>query len=167
MSLEFWDVYDGVNIQRPAGDSEGKWFCSALRIHTAWRVEFNYFYTMLFCKPVNTCPSGNLRYSAKGRAVANNRCCAHFQHLFGNCFDDHWMGNGAVFRRAFLNKVRLQEHRCSLFYDILNTTKKVKGLADSCNDFIPVVAITADDGDTGFLCHKKLKNDIFKCYYSS
>src|SRR3990170_3818196 len=107
MSLEFWDVYDGVNIQRPAGDREGKWFCSTLCFHPAWRVEFDDLDAILFSKTVNACPSGNLRYSAKGRAVANNRCCAHFQYLFGNCFNNYRMGNGAVFRRAFLNKVRL------------------------------------------------------------
>src|SRR3990172_404590 len=120
MSLEFWDVYDGVNIQRPAGDREGKWFCSALCIHTAWRVEFNYFYTMLFCKPVNTCPSGNLRYSAKGRAVANNRCCAHFQYLFGNSLDNRWMCNGAIFRRTFPNEVRPLKNLFFLFSQLLS-----------------------------------------------
>ena len=107
MSLEFGDVYDGVNIQRPAGDREGKWFCSTLCIPPAWRVEFNDLDTMLFGKTVNTCTTGNLLYSAKGRAIANNRCCAHFQHLFSNCLNNYRMCNGAIFGSAFPNEVRL------------------------------------------------------------
>ena len=54
MSLEFGDVYDGVNIQRLTGDREGD-FDSTLCIYPAWRVEFNDLYAILFGKTVNAC----------------------------------------------------------------------------------------------------------------
>ncbi len=66
------------------------------------RVEFDDLDAMLFCKLVEFYAFNNVRYRAKGRAIADNNLCACFQCLFGNNFYDRRVGNNALFRTAFL-----------------------------------------------------------------